>query len=418
MKSSTYKSNLKYSLKLSNTSSFQHHISEVLNVHKATDYVSENLEHAFKKSRFHNDIQNLAKDTRVTFPANNVTYVYVHVPRTGGDSMGAHLYPASEDVVHTGSAWWGDPGVPNLELTVNDPTKSKVVNFKRLYKGFWSRDRLLSIIKNATKHHSGTAFDMKRHKIKLFTILRHPQERVCSAYKFLNIYGHTACAADKKQSGKLIDFLRRALKKNPAKIQKSDPCPYTGRDWKYRTFMNNGMTYQLGNILEAQERTLDPEIAVKNAKEFLDMMDFIGFYEDWNVDFHRLKATIFPDLDVNGMSWKSWFRQEIFTLGTYAARNRMRTKKYSGHVKGEAKTLLELATKYDMQVYKYARRRLGRPEDGGLHKTYNHWMLKEVLPYGMLATVILFLCCNITKRLCRACLFFSWVKSSGAFLKG
>ena len=57
--------------------------------------------------------------------------------------------------------------------------------------------------------------------------------------------------------------------------------------------MNNGMTYQLGDILEAQERTLDPEIAVKNAKEFLDMMDFIGFYEDWNVDFHRLKATIF-----------------------------------------------------------------------------------------------------------------------------
>ena len=54
----------------------------------------------------------------------------------------------------------------------------------------WSRDRLLSIIKNATKHRSGTAFDMKRHKIKLFTILRHPQERVCSVYKFLNIYGH------------------------------------------------------------------------------------------------------------------------------------------------------------------------------------------------------------------------------------
>ena len=119
-----------------------------------------------------------------------------------------------------------------------------------------------------------------------------------------------------------------------------------------------------------------------------------------NTDFHRLKHDIFHDLDSEGNTWIKWFRQEIFFLGTFAARNRMRTLKYSGGVHGETRTLMEEATKFDMEIYKYARRKMGRSEDGGLFKSYNEWLLKEAVPFGAFSLIFLFICRRYCACLC------------------
>ena len=251
--------------------------------------------------------------------------------------------------------------------------------------------------------------ELSKYKIKMFTILRHPHERICSNYKFFkshDIIPRATCNNNKNEAehegnkcctsnALLIDYLERVLIKNPEKIDEKESCPFNGDEWKMKTFMDNEMTYQLGNIMYAFQRNVKPEVAVERGKKFLDAMDFIGFYEDWNTDFHRLKKEIFHDLDRDGTTWLQWFRQEIFYIGTIVSRNRMRTFKYSGAVYGESRKLMEEATKYDMEIYKYARRKMGRSEDGGLYKSYNEWMLKELLPFGIVFSVLFFAICRL-----------------------
>ena len=391
-------------------------VSEVIDTHKAAHYLSEHAEDAWRNSRFHNDINNLAEATRIKVSDNKVTYVYVHVPRTAGDSLQTHLFPIPEEQTHVDSAWWGSTGVPDLVASLNYPKSWKVDNYKRLYKGFWSRDRVINVIKNATIGKRGTAFDTSTNTIKMFTILRHPHERICSNYKFFKAHGvvpRAVCNVNKNKNttnkqdnkccpskGLLIDYLKRVLIKHPKQLEKKRSCPLNGDEWKMKSFMDNEMAYQLGNIMEAFKRDVKPKVALERGKNFLDMMDFIGFYEDWNTDFHRLKHDIFHDLDSEGNTWIKWFRQEIFFLGTFAARNRMRTLKYSGGVHGETRTLMEEATKFDMEIYKYARRKMGRSEDGGLFKSYNEWLLKEAVPFGAFSLILLFICCRYCTCLC------------------
>ena len=107
----------------------------------------------------------------------------------------------------------------------------------------------------------------------------------------------------------LIDYLKRVLIKHPKQLEKKRSCPINGDEWKMKSFMDNEMAYQLGNIMEAFKRNVKPKVALERGKNFLDMMDFIGFYEDWNTDFHRLKHDIFHDLDSEGNTWIKWFRQ-------------------------------------------------------------------------------------------------------------
>jgi hypothetical protein len=53
----------------------------------------------------------------------------------------------------------------------------------------------------------------------------------------------------------------------------------------------------MGDILQMDFRTLPPEEAYAKATDFIDSMTFLGFYEDWNIDYHRLAVTIFPEWD-------------------------------------------------------------------------------------------------------------------------
>jgi hypothetical protein len=94
-------------------------------------------------------------------------------------------------------------------------------------------------------------------------------------------------------------------------------------------------------------------------------------------------------LHVGKLTWLQWFRQEMFVFGTWIVRNRMRTLKYSGHITGETRALMEKCTAWDMKLYKYARRKLGRDSSssGGLYQNYNSWLLMEIVP--MVAVMVL-----------------------------
>ena len=165
-------------LKIEKNMSLSNKLSEIISLHKAAHYFSENAEYTWRNSRFHYDIIDLANATRIGFSRNKVTYVYVHVPRTAGDSLQTHLFPIPKEQIHTGQvSWWGPTGVPDLKASLDPPMISN--NYKRLYKNFWSRDRIYDVIKTATMEKRGTAFDKSKNKIKIFTILRHPHERIC-----------------------------------------------------------------------------------------------------------------------------------------------------------------------------------------------------------------------------------------------
>ena len=94
-------------------------------------------------------------------------------------------------------------------------------------------------------------------------------------------------------------------------------------------------------------------------------------------------------MHVGKLTWLQWFRQEMFVFGTWIVRNRMRTLKYSGHITGETRALMEKCTAWDMKLYKYARRKLGRDSSssGGLYQNYNSWLLMEIVP--MVAVMVL-----------------------------
>ena len=67
------------------------------------------------------------------------------------------------------------------------------------------------------------------------------------------------------------------------------------------------MLYQMGDILQMDFRTLPPEEAYAKATDFIDSMTFLGFYEDWNIDYHRLAVTIFPEWDGKKTAERCWW---------------------------------------------------------------------------------------------------------------
>lgn len=360
---------------------------------------SETLESQWKASRFHHDIQHISNRTQNALPKNNKTYLYVHVPRTGGDSLATHLFSLPKDQKFndpTRKSWWGRYGVPDLYTSLKQDDHFKgPMNYKRMYKAFFSRDRIVKTINHATQANTndGSSFDTRFKTIQKFTILRHPHERLYSIYKHFNKYSDIVC------SGSFHDFLQQIL--SPVLSPASYVCnatsinresTYTFHN-KHQTFGINSLIYQLGHVMQYDLRTLPPKEAYERAIQFLDSMDFIGFYEDWNIDYHRLAATIFTEWE-GTLTWYQWFRQEMFFFATWIVRNRMKTFKYTGHIQGEDRLLMEECTKWDMKLYQYARRKLGRDDSatGGLYTHYKSWVAQEVAPlvvvllllYGML----------------------------------
>jgi len=189
-----------------------------------------------------------------------------------------------------------------------------------------------------------------------FTILRDPVERVLSVIKHLKKYGYKICTNELKYYLRVEDCM--------------PPRPQVFHE-KLHSYLRNGVAFQWGDYLNEPKRTTQPQEAVALAKEVLRNMTFIGFYEDWETDYYGLQAAIFPDFDEDTDVQKSWwqrpvvaFRRVLFYWGTLIARARMRTRKYAAQVTSpEDWKLLRESTRYDQEVYDYARTLTGRPVD-------------------------------------------------------
>jgi len=281
-------------------------LGNLFSVTTVVHHVSESVEEAWKNSRFHHDIQHLSNKTQNQLPQNNKTYLYIHVPRTGGDSLATHLFSLPKEQKFNGEAWWGKTGVPNLYQSLQESNDFQgPLNYKRLYKGFFSNARVTQIIDRATHSQDQRAsFNAQYNSLQMFTILRHPHERLVSIYKHWKKYGDAPCDGSFHDFVRQIDTAPSAYTCNATNKKSDSTYNY---HFKHQSFGKNGMLYQMGDILQMDFRTLPPEEAYAKATDFIDSMTFLGFYEDWNIDYHRLAVTIFPEWDGKKTAERCWW---------------------------------------------------------------------------------------------------------------
>ena len=276
----------------------------------AVHAVSERVEEVARSSWLHGFIQDLANATQTHHHVwRNTTIVFVHVPRTGGDSLRTHLFPSDDMWEDPDGTWWGPRGFPNFYASLRSmghlnwyhPTR------RAMYHGFVSGGDLRRL-------RDGPWAPYWRDQVSLFTVLRHPHERVLSVQKQFAIHNPVA-------RGSLADFVRLLHSNNYER--------------KYRSFINNSMAYQLGDQMDVALRTCSGEEAAQRACELLAQdMKYVAFFEDWASDYAQLRAAVFHDWQHEAepqSSWwaslASWVRRELFVAGTWVARNRMRTRK-------------------------------------------------------------------------------------------
>jgi hypothetical protein len=296
-----------------------------LNVGYSFYHTIETGEHLWKTGFAHQLFNSLAKHTSIKHHEwSPMAIIFVHVPRTGGDSLQTHLFPTSPDDGYTRSQWWGNDTETRFyddlhkmgDLNFNSPARKKV------YKGFISRDDVIRLREGPWKE------QFAKKQVKLFTILRHPHERVISTMKWLN-KNHVGC-------GSCPPSMAWEFEAYPA--SKFNP-PYTKNT--LITNINNSIAHQLGGRREAKHRgKVISDIVVQNAKDFLKDMDFVGFYEDLVEDYEALQEKIFNDFESKraGLEDSTWLRalrllrKEFFEWGTVISRLRMRTLKYSTYI--------------------------------------------------------------------------------------
>lgn len=221
--------------------------------------------------------------------------VFMHVPRTSGDSMKTHLF---NDAVLDSS---GETIWPNQYKTLSRlrplqsfltkkdlTTISSIESTRAVVKGFFSAQDLIKI-KKAAPH----------REVKTIVFVRHPLERFLSFHamvkpfvKLPNEAPYTLTAAE---------FL--ALVFNDAAMLENMPKKYHTDIWNRKnswgcTFLNNALAWQLGyqqHCEARQDSQLSDTEVVERAKDTLKAADFVGFYETLDVDFPALRRDIFHD---------------------------------------------------------------------------------------------------------------------------
>merc|ERR1712228_387251 len=92
----------------------------------------------------------------------------------------------------------------------------------------------------------------------------------------------------------------------------------------------------------------------ERAKQHLNEMDFIGFYEDMYNDFELLHDQIFPDVQ------NTFILRNIFNFGTLIALPRMKVLKYSNMMNSNDLRLIREKNKYDIMLYEYAKNKMNK----------------------------------------------------------
>lgn len=343
----------------------------------------EEIEKEWREGPGHRYIQELANQTLMHQDHwRPWAIIYVHVPRTGGDALYTHLFPT--DDAYLGDAWWGEAHLPRFydELKAHGDFNWSSPRRRALYKGFISGADLQELRGGPWKDHWSS--------VRMFTILRDPVERAISSIKHVGKNGVKIC------DRRIADYLRAHSCSGMKMLEE-----------KLKSYLHNEMAFQLGDRLNVTLRQKTPEEAVDAAKELLRAMDFIGFYEDWQQDYYRLRETIFHDFEAQEDGPHSpmrtafgAFRRWIFYMGTIVARPRMRTRKYAAQVTSDDDwRLLREHTRYDQEVYDFARELTGRPTNP-FYNNYGEFLLYEG-PFFLAWTVPFLLICGYC---CVACL--------------
>jgi len=308
--------------------------------------------------------------------------VHVHIPRTAGDSTRTHGFRESMSIEF--SPLWkrnGDsPPVPfswsnctNLfhyckdaalcpekfdQPDLIDPTFAQPPEFyynewmidqphlveplcnilynASILKGYWSYEDIVEVKRLLEGH----------KKVRMFTFLRHPIERVISFFDFVG--AGTIQTYFNFSSAMYNDTLRLA---------------------HTQSFCYNGMTWQLGDRMHIDYRSRSEQEALDQAKRFLDQMDFVGFYENLGHDFH----TVQRDLLHEHLSLPS----VVYWLGTLVGSARLKVLKYSQIVDPETLHAVEQLNLLDLELYEWARDRFKQPYT--LYDSYRAYVYDHLL---------------------------------------
>jgi hypothetical protein len=264
---------------------------------------------------FNSRLPDLQPYAKAHLPAQEHLLVFLHIPRTAGDSMRTHLFNAAD--------WDFTPfEVPPTALSDKEVA---ALSSCRLIKGFLS-------IRDVMR------FPPSR---RVFTFLRDPVERSLSLYYFL---GRGATPTTRALS--IQEFFHSD---NPL----------------LASYARNGMTWQLGDMLNINERTLSEVQALERAKEALHAMDFVGFYEDLSYDFKRLRRELFANLRIHP------FFPALFKFGALITVHRRRVRKYARTLTPAELAIVREANSSDIELYDYARAMQGRHQ--ALHDSYSEW---------------------------------------------
>lgn len=242
--------------------------------------------------------------------------VFMHVPRTSGDSMKTHMF---NDAALDSS---GDTIWPSQYKTLSKlrplrsflfdedlATISSMESTRAVVKGFFSAQDLTKI-KKAAPH----------REVKTIVFLRHPLERFLSFYAMIKPYANLP--NEETYSWTAEEFA--ALVFNDLAMIEKMPKKYRTNVWNRKgswgcTFLNNSMAWQLGYQQHCEAR-LDSHLSdsevVKRAKDTLKAADFVGFYENLDVDFSALRREIFHEEYM--CVWKR-MQQSIYAYAFYAS---------------------------------------------------------------------------------------------------
>ena len=242
--------------------------------------------------------------------------VFMHVPRTSGDSMKTHMF---NDAALDSS---GDTIWPSQYKTLSKlrplrsflfdedlATISSMESTRAVVKGFFSAQDLTKI-KKAAPH----------REVKTIVFLRHPLERFLSFYAMIKPYAKLP--NEETYSWTAEEFA--ALVFNDLAMIEKMPKKYRTNVWNRKgswgcTFLNNSMAWQLGYQQHCEAR-LDSHLSdsevVKRAKDTLKAADFVGFYENLDVDFSALRREIFHEEYM--CVWKR-MQQSIYAYAFYAS---------------------------------------------------------------------------------------------------
>lgn len=196
--------------------------------------------------------------------------------------------------------------------------------------------------------------------VKTFTILRHPIER-CLSYRDWWM----------DRSPEWTRFLR-----NKSVAEFFEAPGYQRRGF----YCFNGMVRQLGRglnetfasypTMSPQERTSLLEAAKKRLKE----LDLVGFYENMNWDFFRLRREIFPETEVH------WSYRILYQLGTWFGLSRLKILKYTASAKPSDLEYLHSILDLDLELWEWARVEFADQSNPRLYNDFAEFFLGN-LPY-------------------------------------